>query len=385
MFSERRSTCPALNASIATVRSRIVVDPHPVEVVGPLAGRQIARPPVRVALEHHVAAHVERGDAVRAGADRRVGQRAGEIASGKEMLRQHRQAADQQRQLAVGVGAEVEHHAAFAGHLDVLDVGELDAEGRPALRQQGAIGPGDVRGGDRGAVGEFRRRIEVEGHPQPAVRQLDGLRQMAIAGGRLVGRGGQQALPHMPDRGTGARPARQDHPGAGHAERRGAAQDERVEIVERAAGGQPHLAALGRVRIDVGEIGKVGRQCGLAEHRDGVAACHRVVGGAGTRAGQAEQHQQRDHAARRAGARGGGARGDGAYGGGARGGGARAAVPPRRARRIAWPPGIPAVRCPVHRHQAAGPQSATRSIRARSSSSRRSHSERYQAMRGAVW
>jgi len=142
-----------------------ILDLHAVEIVGSDAGGQLGRPPGGIALEGDAAAEVETRDAVGAGADRRVLQRTGEVAAFEPMLRQHRQPAEHQRQLAVGVGGEVEHHAAGAFHRHVLHVGHLDAEAGTALGQQGAIGPGDVAGGNRRAVGEFRLRPQIEGDP----------------------------------------------------------------------------------------------------------------------------------------------------------------------------------------------------------------------------
>ena len=91
------------------------------------------------------------------------------------MLRQDRQPAEDQRQLAVLVRIEVEHDAARALHHHVLHVRHLDAEARPALLQQRAIGPRHVLGGDRRAVGEFRLGPQLERHPHLVGRQLDGL------------------------------------------------------------------------------------------------------------------------------------------------------------------------------------------------------------------
>ena len=69
---------------------------------------------------------------IRAGADRRIRQRLGEIAAIEEVLRQHRHAAEDQRQLTVLVGLEVEHHAARALDHHVLHVRHLDPKlGRP--------------------------------------------------------------------------------------------------------------------------------------------------------------------------------------------------------------------------------------------------------------
>ena len=109
-------------------------------------------------------------------------------------------------------------HAARAFHHDVLHVGHLDAEARPALLQQRAIGPGHVLGGDRRAVGEFRLRPQIEGDPSLVGRQFDGLRQMAVARVDISSADEVSRLSHTwPTRGAGAGAARQDDPGAGHA------------------------------------------------------------------------------------------------------------------------------------------------------------------------
>ena len=209
-----------------------ILDAHAIEVVGPLAGRPIHGPPVGPARIGDAASEFEVGDAIGAGSDRRIRQRPGEIAAIEEVLRQHRQAAEDQRQFPVLVRLEVEHHAARAFHHDVLHVRHLDAEAWPAMLQQRAIGPGHVLGGDRCAVGELRLRPQFETHPQLVGRQLDDLRDVTVAGRNLVGRRREQALPQMADAGAGAGAAGQDHPGADHAMRRGAAKDERIEAVD---------------------------------------------------------------------------------------------------------------------------------------------------------
>ena len=209
-----------------------IFDAHAIEVVGALAGRPIRRPPVGPAHIGDAASEFEVGDTVRTGADRRIGQRPREVAAIEEVLRQHRQAAQDQRQLAVLVRLEVEHHAARALDHDVLHVRHLDAEARPAVLQQRAIGPRHVLGGDRRAVGELRLRPQFERDPQLVGRQFDGLGDVTVAGRYLVGRRGEQALPQMADAGAGAGAAGQGHPGAGHAMRRGAAKDERIEAVD---------------------------------------------------------------------------------------------------------------------------------------------------------
>ena len=96
-----------------------------VEVEQPAPGRPVARPPVGVAHVGDGAAELEALDLVGAAAQWRLGQRLGEVARRPPVFRQHRQAADHQRQLAVLVRLEVEHHPALALGDRVGDVGEL--------------------------------------------------------------------------------------------------------------------------------------------------------------------------------------------------------------------------------------------------------------------
>ncbi len=171
------------------------------------------------------------------------------------MLGQDRELADDQRQLVILVGLEVEHHSerTFGDH--ALDVGVILAEVGPALVPESLERPDDVLGGDGLAVMETRLRPQLEGDPHAVLRNLDGLCQQPVGHAGLVGRWTQQGVVDPADLGGGC-----------------AAHDESVEAVEAAEAGEHDLAALGRVRVHIREIFEVGRQAWLSEQRDAVAA-----------------------------------------------------------------------------------------------------------------
>ena len=173
--------------------------------------------------------------------------------------------------------------------------------------------------------------------------------------------------------------------------RGGAAHDERVEAVEAAERAERDLAALRRVRVDIGEIREIGGQRGLAEHREAMARGHvgrarpargrlRARSGAAASASisTASQGGRRHAVSASAGPRGIGARTGGEIGQAASSATACASSAgsptastrpsPSGAQRLAVPVGHPAAGALDHRHQRRPvPQLQRRSRRSRRS------------------
>ena len=240
-----------------------IFGPHGVEVAQPLAGRLIPCPPIGHPLIGHRAAELELTHAVRSGTQRGLGQWLGEIPPFPPMLRQYRHLAQDQRQFAVAVGREVEHHAQRPLDRDVGDVGIILPVERPALLPQGVEGPGDILGRNRLAVVEAGFGAQFEGHRSAVRRQLDHRGEMAIGRAVLVGRGAQQGVVNARDIGGAA------------------TDDEGIEAIEGADRRHHDVAALRRIRVHVGEIGKVRRQRGRAEHGKSMRAPDRRIGRSG--------------------------------------------------------------------------------------------------------
>ena len=130
-------------------------------------------------------------------------------------------------------------------------------------------------------VGEARLGADLERHPHAVGRHLDGFGEVAVAGRDLVGGAVQQRLPDMPAGAARGGAADAGLPDGAEAQRRIAAKDVGVEAVEAADLAEHHLAALGCVRVDIGQGLEVGRQCGSAEDGQRMAAHRRLRPGRG--------------------------------------------------------------------------------------------------------
>ncbi len=152
----------------------------------------------------------------------------------------------------------------------LLDAGDLGVVGLvvgPALVAQDLHREDHVVDGDRRAVGEFGLGVEGELDPGAVGRRLHRLGDQAVEREGLVGAALQQRLEDQPA----------EHR-IGQAARRGEAalDDERIEAVEGADDAVGDLAALGRIRIGVGQVVEVRRQGRIADHGDAV---HGLRGG----------------------------------------------------------------------------------------------------------
>ena len=178
------------------------------------------------------------------------------------MAGQDRHQAEDERQLAVAVGGEVESHGALGERGGAGDLDVIGAKIRTAVIPQQLPGEDDVGRGHRRAVGECRPGIEIERDIGALVIGLDRARQQAVQRERLVIAAHHQAFEHV----------------AAHFRRRQSLDDEGIEAVERAEHAAHETPALGRVGIDVAEGGKAFRQRRLAMHRDGMTRLRRCRG-----------------------------------------------------------------------------------------------------------
>ena len=145
----------------------------------------------------------------------------------------------------------------------------------PAFVAQQLPGEDDVLDGDRFAVGEFGRGIDVEGHVAALRIGLDRAGDQAVKRERLVIAARHQALDHV----------------AADRRRGDSFDDERIEAVECAEHALHQAAALGRGRIGIGQAGETRGQCRLAMHGDGVSGLGDLRPGGGVAENsRAEQH-----------------------------------------------------------------------------------------------
>jgi len=168
------------------------------------------------------------------------------------VLGQHRQVADDGRQLAIALDREVEGHLALAGPLGPGHVLVIEGVVGGDLLD-GLEGEDDVLGRDRPAVVEAgagaqadRGRAEVGriGHP---------FGDKAVGGAGLVGALRHQSVVDQAEADGGA-----------------ALDRELVERVEAAQRPAAHAAALGSVGIDPVEMLEVGPELGCADEGKGV-------------------------------------------------------------------------------------------------------------------
>ena len=243
----------------------VVIHYHPIEVVETLAYRQLGRPVIANPLKANRATGAHLANAVGAAAQRWFQSIAGEIPLGPEMFRQHRQLAQDHRQFAVVAVVEVEGHAALGVGHHLFHIGVIGLIERGALFYQGVEGEYHVGRGDRLAVMKARLGAQMEAHPGIVRRLFDTFGQQTIFGKGLVHRlYGESVIDQAELLG------------------RRAPADEAVEGIEAAKPRQPQGAALGRLRIDVVEVGKVfgvfrrlavEGQCMAAGRREGERRC----------------------------------------------------------------------------------------------------------------
>ena len=167
------------------------------------------------------------------------------------MFRQHRHDGEDQRQFAVAGAGDVEAHGVGVRRVDGFHHLIGAALLRPALALQQFEGKQHIFGSDRPAIGEMRARIEMKNQMRARRIDVDRLRDQRIEREGLILRTRHQALENIADQ-----PLR----------RRSRFQVEGVKAVvgPRQADAEP--AALGRLRIGVGEMIEAGRQRGVAMH-----------------------------------------------------------------------------------------------------------------------
>ena len=134
-----------------------------VEVIAALAGRKRTAPVVWIALEHNRTAEVVTLDQVRAAGNRRCELYFVERRTGCPLAREHRHAADDQRQFAVG-GLEIKTHRSRIEHHALFDIGKYHFELRRAFGYQRIKRILDVVGQHTVAIVEARQRVEPESH-----------------------------------------------------------------------------------------------------------------------------------------------------------------------------------------------------------------------------
>ena len=219
---------------------------------------QVARPITWVTHIGNVLAKTHRANFVRAAAQRLVHhhlvKRLGLAALHAPVAAEHRQAADGQRQFAVGL-VEAVAHGAVVQHINPGHVDQHRLVGRRGERaDQRVKAVFDVLRQHRFAMVKPRLGPQPEGGREAIGRHLHILGQQAIAGGGFVQRSGQQGVEHQ-WRQVG---------------RRAALDGERVVFVK---GGrariahQTQLAAFGCAGIDIVEMGKIGRVLERAPQR----------------------------------------------------------------------------------------------------------------------
>ena len=268
----------------------VVVEADAVVIMAALVDPQILAPVVRHPLVGDGAAGLEAGHLVGAAAGDRLQRRALEFPRvfrvGEIMHRQHRHLPDDQRQFHVYRVAEAEFHLVRSQRLGLLHIGVIGAVERGALGFQRVEGPDHIRRRDRLAVMEAGLGAQREGNPFAVGGHFDALGQQSGFGEGLVIAASQQRIEGEAEAGGG-----------------NAAQDEGVQAVEGADGGQDDLAALRGVRVRIVEMPEIRRIFGFAMQDDRVACRHLLRGGRQRQGGQRQrqngQQQEKEAGERR--------------------------------------------------------------------------------------
>ena len=174
-------------------------------------------------------------------------------------LGKDRQTAHRGRQIAEGLARNKgEFHLVGVQHFHRLD---LFVKDRPklgdALFGHHIVAEHHVFGGQGRSVREFHILAQIEDHPGTVGGIFHRLAHVAITGADLVGGAGQDRLVHHR-----------------HQRRRDALNRIGVQRIVGAKGPLAELAALGRVRVHIVEMGQVGGIFQIAKGRDAVADDH---------------------------------------------------------------------------------------------------------------
>ena len=233
------------------IRVAIKVELYLVDVMGAFAKRYILAPVVRVARQGDLFAGFIVSYHIGAGAQRYLRQRGvGEIAALPLRLAQDRAHPCQQCQLSV-VGVEHHLNAARTGLGDAVDLGIKPVVARVPLSAEHVVAKDHIFGGDRTAIGETRVRSQGEFDPGPVLRDLNRFGQKPVKRERFIPRTAHQAFMgkerQLP--------------------RRGALAHEGIEAVKPAGVAQNDRAALGCVRVGIGQRHKIRWESRVPIHR----------------------------------------------------------------------------------------------------------------------
>ena len=170
------------------------------------------------------------------------------------MFRQYGHRRHDQRHLAIAAGIEYEAYRQIRHAIRTHDLLVRIAMVRTTPLAQRLHRKNHVVGGDRFAVREPRRGIEMKRHRRSVRRHLHGLGNEAVHRERLVEPARHERLVNpLANTGDGF-----------------AADDERVECIERSRLPENDTPSLRRVRIGVIEMGEACRVFRRAMHRNGM-------------------------------------------------------------------------------------------------------------------
>ena len=150
----------------------IELDRDSVEIVFTLIGRQLGAPPVPHSLEDYLPARLHMRDAVGAAAQWGFEGGRAEVSILPVVLWQHRQFAETHDQQRIFRLLEYETNAMSVEDVDPLHPLQVGAVLGVPILYQGAIGEGDVIGGNRLTVMKAGFLAQVENHPAVVIAVL---------------------------------------------------------------------------------------------------------------------------------------------------------------------------------------------------------------------
>ena len=229
-----------------------IFDSNLVKIVAPYPHGQAAPPIVRHALIDDRTAFVHPRHAVGPTAQRRLERDTIELPVLVMGLRENRElGSNDERQLAVLGVAEGDPDPAGIEHLGACDLRENDPVIGVAMRLQRLDGEHDVLGGDRRAVMPTGLGPKVEDFPGAIGADLDARRDQPIGRIGLIERALEQGLED-----EALEPLHGVTP-----------ENERIQRIVCALRGKADRAALGRLRVDIVEMGEIGPVFEIASRR----------------------------------------------------------------------------------------------------------------------
>ena len=233
-----------------------------VDIVEAGERRKILGPKIRVPAKDNARSRLHLGDDIGAGAELRLEGRAREFRRIRGVARQNGKEREAERCLAIERATQIEGHGARADDPHAAHLRRNGTEEGTPLGFQQLEAERNVFGGDGHRVGKASFRRKLECHEVAFGAELDAAGEQPIQAERLIMRPEHQTLENE----------------ARHRVRSIAADDQRVQAIERALHTEDEPPAASRRGVGVGKMSKAFGEGRLTMHGNRVSRCRNIGG-----------------------------------------------------------------------------------------------------------